>query len=51
LSWEKIFHGLVADRKNLCLMIDATILRAHQQAATGHKKGARTRLWGDPEEV
>jgi hypothetical protein len=41
----------VADRKNLYLMIDSTIVRAHQQAATGRKKGARTRLWGAPEEV
>ena len=34
------------------LMIDSTIVRAHQQAATGRKKGAKkTRLWGVPEEV
>jgi hypothetical protein len=32
-------------------MLDSTIVRAHQQAATGRKKGARTRLWGVPEEV
>ncbi len=37
-----------ADRKNLYLMIDSTIVRAHQQAATGRKKGA-TRLWDVPE--
>jgi transposase len=49
--WEKIFHELVRDRKNQYLMIDSTIVRAHQQAATGRKKGARTRLWGVPEEV
>ena len=46
--WEKIFHELVRDRKNLYLMIDSTIVRAHQQA---RKKGAKTRLWGAPEEV
>ena len=48
--WEKIFHELLRDRKNQYLMIDSTIVRAHQQAATGRKKGARTRLWGVPEE-
>ena len=49
--WEKVFHELLRDRKNQYLMIDSTIVRAHQQAATGPKKGARTRLWGVPEEV
>ncbi len=29
-------------------MLDATIVRAHQQAATGRKKGAKTRLWAFP---
>jgi transposase len=49
--WEKVFRDLVADRKNAYLMIDSTIVRAHQQAATGRKKGAQTRLWGAPEEA
>ncbi len=49
--WEKIFHELLRDRKNPYLMIDSTIVRAHQQAATGRKKGGRTRLWGVPEEA
>jgi transposase len=49
--WDKVFGDLVADRKNPYLMIDSTIVRAHQQAATGRKKGARTRLWGAPGEV
>ena len=49
--WERVFHELVRDRKNQYLMLDSTIVRAHQQAATGRKKGARTRLWGVPEEV
>ena len=49
--WERIFQELVRDRKNQYLMMDSTIVRAHQQAATGRKKGARTRLWGVPEEV
>ena len=34
-----IFHELVRDWKNPYLMIDSTIVRAHQQAATGRKKG------------
>ena len=49
--WDKVFRDLVSDRKNQYLMIDSTIVRAHQQAATGRKKGAPTRLWGAPEEV
>ena len=49
--WEGIFDDLVKDKKNQYLMIDSTIVRAHQQAATGRKKGAKTRLWGVPEEV
>ena len=49
--WEKVFHELLRDRKNQYLMIDSTIVRAHQQAATGRKKGAKIRLWGVPEEV
>jgi transposase len=48
--WEQVFRALVRDVKNEYLMIDSTIVRAHQQAATGRKKGARTRLWGVPEE-
>ena len=48
--WDHIFHRLVRDTKNEYLMIDSTIVRAHQQAATGRKKGRQTRLWGVPEE-
>jgi len=29
----------VRDKKNQYLMVDSTIVRAHQQAATGRKKG------------
>ena len=48
--WERIFADLVADKKNQYLMIDSTVVRAHQQAAAGRKKGAlKTRLWGVPE--
>lgn len=48
--WEKIFHTLTQDKDNQYLMIDSTIVRAHQLAATGRKKGVRTRLWGVREE-
>jgi transposase len=47
--WERIFEVLTSDPRNDYLMIDTTIVRAHQQAATG-KGGAKTRLWGVPEE-
>jgi transposase len=47
--WERVFTVLTADRKNEYLMLDTTLVRAHQQAATG-KGGTRTRLWGVPEE-
>jgi putative transposase len=46
--WERLFVVLTRDRDNEYLMIDSTIVRAHQQAATG-KGGAKTRLWGVPE--
>jgi putative transposase len=49
--WERVFHALVRDKKNQYLMLDSTIVRAHQQAATGRKKAAPARLWGVPEEV
>ena len=51
--WERIFADLAGDPNNEYLMLDATLVRAHQQAATGKgaaKRGAqRTRLWGVPE--
>ena len=46
--WDRVFADLIKDRDNQYLMIDSTIIRAHQQAATG-KGGPRTRLWGVPE--
>jgi transposase len=46
--WERVFEALIADSKNEYLMLDTTLVRAHQQAATG-KGGTRTRLWGAPE--
>ena len=47
--WERVFKTLTADRQNEYLMLDSTLVRAHQQAATG-KGGTRIRLWGVPEE-
>ncbi len=47
--WERIFQVLLADSDNTYIMIDSTIVRAHQQAACG-KGGAKARLWGVPEE-
>lgn len=46
--WERVFDTLTADRDNKYLMLDSTIVRAHQQAATG-KGGPRIRRWGVPE--
>jgi transposase len=47
--WERVFEALIDDPKNEYLMLDTTLVRAHQQAATG-KGGTATRLWGVPEE-
>ena len=46
--WERVFEALMGDPKNEYVMLDTTLVRAHQQAATG-KGGPRTRLWGAPE--
>ena len=46
--WERVFTALMADADNDYLMLDSTLVRAHQQAATG-KGGAKIRLWGVPE--
>ena len=46
--WERIFASLTADPDNEYLMLDSSLVRAHQQAATG-KGGTATRLWGVPE--
>ena len=47
--WERVFESLTGDPDNQYLMLDTTLVRAHQQAATG-KGGPRIRLWGVPEE-
>jgi transposase len=47
--WDKVFEQLLKDKKNKYVMIDSTIVRAHQQSKAG-KGGAAIRLWGDPAE-
>ena len=50
--WERVFKLLQDDPRNEHVMLDATLVRAYQQPATGKgaaKKGERTRLWGVPE--
>src|SRR5579872_5569642 len=47
--WERVFAALTKDRNNEYLMLDSTLVRVHQQAASG-KGGAKIRLWGAPEE-
>jgi putative transposase len=47
--WEQLFLALSRDRDNEYLMIDSTIIRAHQQAASG-KGGPKIRRWGVREE-
>jgi transposase len=50
--WEKVFDSLTGDPDNQYLMLDTTMVRVHQQAATGKGGGQKggTRLWGAPEE-
>ncbi|WP_422271723.1 IS5 family transposase [Bradyrhizobium sp.] len=43
--WERVFAMLTADRDNQYLMLDSTIVRAHQQAATG-KGGPKNQALG-----
>ena len=46
---EKIFYHLAADHDNEYMMIDSTIVRAHQHSDGALKKGARIRLSDDHE--
>ena len=46
--WERVFAALIRDPRNEYLMLDTTLVRAHQQAATG-KGGTKIRLCGDHE--
>lgn len=47
--WEQIFKRLIDDPDNDYVMLDTTLVRAHQQAAGG-KGGCGIRRWGVPEE-
>ena len=40
--WENLFKALAVDADNEYVMIDATIVRAHQHAAGARKKGVKT---------
>ena len=46
--WERAFEALIDDPNNEYLMLDTTLVRAHQQAATG-KGGTKIRRGGVPE--
>jgi transposase len=41
--WLNLFKALAADADNEYVMIDSTIMRAHQHAAGALKKGAKTK--------
>jgi transposase len=43
-GWDRVLADLIKDRDHQYLMIDGTLVRAHQQAATGN--GLAIRLWG-----
>ena len=45
--WRRIFQVLLDDPDNRHVMIDSTIVRAHQQSACG-KGGVKARLWAAP---
>lgn len=44
--WERVFAVTLADNKNPYRMIDSSVVRAHQLAATG-RGVKKTRLWGE----
>jgi transposase len=37
--WDRVFADLLKDRENRYVMIDSSVVRAHQQAVTARKKG------------
>lgn len=49
--WERVFEHLIRDPDNDYVSIDSSLVRAHQQAATGKGGGQKggIRLWGVPE--
>ena len=44
--WLNLFKHLAADADNEYVMIDSTVMRAHQHAAGARKKGARSKPSG-----
>ena len=48
--WERVFSALIRDPDNDYLMLDSTLVKAHQQAATGKGGLPGGRLWGVAEE-
>lgn len=44
--WERVFDDLIQDRDNQYLMLDSTLVRAHQQATTG--RGSGLNVWLAP---
>jgi transposase len=49
--FERIFKALSEDRDNEYMMLDSTIVRAHQHSAGALKKTAQIRPSADPEEA
>ena len=49
--WERVLAHLIADPDNDYISLDSSLVRGHQQAATGKGGGQKggTRLWGVPE--
>jgi transposase len=47
--WKSLFRHLAQDADNEYVMIDATIVRAHQHSAGAVKKGAKTPKLSAPE--
>ncbi|MFL6464678.1 MAG: IS5 family transposase [Bryobacteraceae bacterium] len=43
---DRIFRTLRQEVKNESLLLDSTLVRAHQPAATGRKKGGSDQAWG-----
>jgi transposase len=48
-TFDRIFRALAADHDNEYMMLDATIVRAHQHSAGARKKGAKTKPSDAPE--
>lgn len=46
--FERIFNMLASDRDNEYMMLDATVVRAHQHSAGARKKTAATKPSDDP---